>query len=149
MTDRENELLQRVEEQTGEWGGRLFRERFEQALARLAGEDAFFVEKPVEIAWIKDLYPFHSDPEHPYIQTALRASHEAAGRPAEACALSAWGDAAHLSRRLGVPTAGMGSGEPGEAHSAGEYVVLDELVAGARSVALTMLRVMQAEKSPV
>ena len=126
------------------WGGSVFCARVEHALSHLAESDPWFVEKPAEVEWIKDLYPFTSDPSHPFIQAAVAAASDVAGEPVPARVLPAWFDAAHLARKLGVPTIGMGSAADGTAHTASEYVILEDLVKGAKTVALTMRRILAA-----
>jgi len=125
---------------TGHWGGALFRARFEKALSQLSKADPWFADYPAEVSWIKDLYPYRCDPNDPLIRMAAQAATDAFGEPVELKPMTAWADAAHLARHLGVPVAGMGAGTPGEAHTAHEYVVLDDLVKGAKAVALTIHR---------
>jgi len=131
---------------TGRWGGELFRARFEEAMRRLADSDPWFAEHPAEVFWIKDLYPYRCDPDHPLMRMAAEAATDAFGEPVEMKPVTAWVDAAHLARQLGVPVAGMGAGAPGAAHTAGEYVVLDDLVKGAKAVALTAYRFFVAAR---
>lgn len=131
---------EQAEAETGQWNGSLFRARFEQAMAQLAAKDPWFASEPVDVFWIKDIYPFLCDPADPAIQLVLQAATEIEGAPAAALPMPAWFDAAHLARQLNIPTLGMGAGSPGRAHSAGEYVVIDDLVAGAKTVALTLHR---------
>ncbi|HRU07306.1 MAG TPA: M20/M25/M40 family metallo-hydrolase, partial [Candidatus Brocadiia bacterium] len=134
-----------AERQGAGWGGALFRKRFEEAMAALPSRDPWFARKPAEVSWIKDLYPARGDANSLLVREAVKAASEVAGRPVEAFVLSAWGDVAHLARQLKAQVAGMGSGAPGAAHSAGEYVVIEDLVRGAKAVALTMMRLMRDE----
>jgi len=132
-----------AERQGAGWGGALFRRRFEEVMAALPSRDPWFARKPAEVSWIKDLYPAMGDASSVLIREAVRAVSEVAGHPVEARVLNAWADAAHLIRQLRAPVAGMGSGAPGAAHSAAEYVVIDDMVRGAKAVALTMMRLMR------
>ena len=132
-----------AEAQTGHCDGRLFRARFEQAMERLAETDSWFAEEPADVFWIKDLYPFLSDASDHFIQLAATAVAEVEGAPVPVAPMPAWFDAAHLARQLNIPALGMGGGAPGCAHSSGEYVVLDDLVAAAKSLALTLCRFLK------
>ena len=127
------------------WNGAEFRERFEAAMADMAGQDPWFAEKPVEVQWLKDLYPFACDPGLPLIQTVRQAAAEVSSQPPEVTWLHAWFDAAHLARQLGIPTVGVGSGAPGVAHAGVEYAVIDDLVTGAQIVALALSRILQGD----
>jgi acetylornithine deacetylase len=129
-------------EQGMPWGGAIARARFEQAMADMAGRDPWFVEKPVEVGWIKDLYPFECDAANRWVLLAQRAASDAWGRPIPLSFLPAWFDAAHLARHLRAPVVGMGAGVSGAAHSSDEYVLLENLERNARAVALTLRRAL-------
>jgi len=124
------------------YNGVLVRERFEQAMAELARTDPWFGEMPVEVAWTKDSLPYLTDPADPFVRTAADAATAVLGRPPEIKPIQAWFDGSHLANRLGIPVVSMGMGTPGTAHSAGEYVLVDDLVAGAGAVALTLCRLL-------
>ncbi|MFC1526066.1 M20 family metallopeptidase [Candidatus Latescibacterota bacterium] len=132
-----------AEEQLGGWDGSLFRERFEQAMGGLAQGDEWFADRPAEVSWIKDMYPFACEASDPAIVIAAEAASEMRGSAVEAVANPAWFDGAHLARQLGIPVAGMGYGTPGCPHAAVEYVLLDDLFEGARAVALTLYRLLR------
>lgn len=128
--------------ESGHWDGRVFRRRFEQSMSTLSAQDEWFATKPVEVSWIKDMYPYKSDPGHDLIQLAARAAAEIEGREMEIAPMSAWFDGAHLARHLGVPVLSMGRGTPGTAHTDNEYVVVDGLLRGARAMALALHRLL-------
>ncbi len=132
-----------AEEQSGAWDGRFFRTRFQRSLAALPAADEWFGAHPVEVSWVKDLYPFWCDPHQPAIQTVLGAVAEIRGGPVPCGVNPAWLDAAHLARQLRVPTVALGAGAAGAAHGAGEYAVIDDLAAGARTVALVLHRLLR------
>lgn len=134
-----------AERLTGVWGGALFRKQFEAAMAALGEQDPWFKEEPVLLKWTTDLYPYSVDPGHPLVATAVQAAEEATGQRPEARFLGAWYDGARLSRRLGIPVIGLGHGEPGQAHTAAEQVKISDLMDGARTVALTLLRLLAAK----
>ena len=127
------------------WGGALFRERFEDAMRRLADSDPWLAERPVEVTWDKDLYPYAVPADGPFIQAVSRALEEALGRPTPTGNLDAWFDGSHLSRQLRIPVAGVGAATPGQAHSAAEHIVLDDLVGEAKAVALILRRALTGE----
>jgi acetylornithine deacetylase len=128
--------------ETGKWGSATFQAEFEKAIRDAVAGDAWLQEKPVEISWVKNPYPFETDPELAEVKTAVAAASEVFGKEIPARPMPAWFDGAHLSRMLGVPTFGMGSGTPGTPHSATEHVIVDDLLKGAKAVALTMRRLL-------
>ncbi|MFH1568855.1 MAG: M20 family metallopeptidase [Gemmatimonadota bacterium] len=132
-----------AEARTGHWDGRLFRARFESAMAALGAGDPWFARHPAEVSWIKDMYPFDVDPQDPAIRTVVAAASQVRGAPVPPEPNPAWLDAAHLARQLSVPVAGMGYGTPGCAHAAIEYVELAALSEGARALALAMHRLLR------
>ena len=134
-----------AERLTGVWGGSLFRKRFEAAMAALGEQDPWFKEEPVKVHWTTDLYPYSVDPAHPLVETAVQAAEEATGQRPEARFLGAWYDGARLSRRLGIPVIGLGHGELAQAHTAAEQVKISDLMDGARTVALSLLRLLAAK----
>lgn len=131
------------EEAFGVWDGAVFRQRFQDAMAGMGHLDEWFNRKPVRVEWIKDMYPFISDANDPLIQIVANAASEV--REEEVCVkpMTAWFDGAHLARRLGIPCVGAGRGTPGKPHSADEYVVIDDLLKGAQSLALALYRLLQ------
>jgi len=127
----------------GHWDGRLFRARFERSMADLSQRDEWFAKRPVEVAWIKDMYPFWCNPGDEYIQKVRAAISEVRGEEVEAGPVMSWFDAAHLAHQLKIPVVGLGFGTPGAAHGANEYVVLEDLFTGARTVALALSRLLR------
>lgn len=132
-----------AERETGVWGSGLIRKRFETALQDLGGRDPWFVQEPVVVTWTTDMVPFETDVRHPLVLTAVQAATEATGLTPEAGIMAAWFDGARLSKRLGIPVIGLGHGGSAQAHTASERVKIDDLTAGARTLALTLLRLMR------
>jgi len=128
------------------WGGAMFRGRFEAAMNALADVDPWFRQQPVEVSWIKDLPPFYCDPSDPAISLAGEAASEVTGKPVEIEPMAAWTDACHLAEALKIPVLCMGAGTPGQAHSAHEHVRLDDLITGARIIALTLYRYFEGNR---
>jgi acetylornithine deacetylase len=133
-----------AEQQEGHWDGRLFRARFERAMAELGSEDQWLARHPAEVGWIKDMYPFWCEPADAMIQTVIQSASQMRGSEVEAKPLMAWFDAAHLARQLQIPAVGLGFGTPGTAHGAGEYAVLEDLYEGSQTVALCLHRLLHA-----
>jgi acetylornithine deacetylase len=131
-----------AEEQQGHWGGALIRQRVESALRELAPADSWFSGQPVGINWVNDLNPFFTDERNAYVQAAVTSARQVSGPGVEVGVMRAWCDAAWLSRKLRIPVIGLGHGTPGTAHGAEEHVVLDDLHRGAKTVALTLHRIL-------
>lgn len=131
---------------TGRWGGEMFRRRFEQAMREVATIDPWFIDKPVEVSWIKDPYPYLCDAEDAAIQVAANAARDVAGTPIPVAPMAAWFDGAHLARQLGIPTFSLGHGMPGCAHAAVEFALVEDLWRGAKTVALTLYRLLQTKR---
>ena len=129
-------------DQTGVWGGGLFRERFAQAMARIGETDPWFKEHPAEVSWIKDMYPFECDPNGQEIQTVLGAASEVWQKDVKGLPMPAWFDGAHLAMKLGIPTLAVGHGAVGTAHTANEYAEVNSLLNGAKVVALALSRLL-------
>ena len=115
----------------------------EARLKELGARDEWLAGHPVEVRWIKDLYPVWCDPRQAPIALASQAVFEVRGTAVPVKPLTAWFDAAHLARQLNIPTLGLGCGTPGAAHAAGEYVVLEELFTGARTLSLILHRLLR------
>jgi acetylornithine deacetylase len=127
------------------YSGILFRKQFEELMSRMADSDPWFAQHPPEVTWIKDIPPFYSDPTHPYILLASHAAAAVSPAPVPLGILTAWTDACYLSTHLRIPALGMGAGSPGMAHTNHESVRLDDLVTGAKAVALTLHRMLVGE----
>lgn len=133
-----------AEEADGRWGGGLVRREVDAAMAGLPAVDAWFAGEPVAVTWVNDLHPFATDTENPYVRLAAATAEEVSGPGLKMGPMRAWFDAAWLSRKLRLPVIGLGHGTAGTAHSAGEYVILDDLRKGAGTVALTLHRMLSS-----
>ncbi len=128
----------------GALNGSAIRKQFEQAMVALGDEDPWFKEAPIQVEWIKDMYPFKSDASGELAKKVIQAASDVKGQPVPVTGMPAWFDGSHLSQRLGVPMLGIGSGTPGKPHSADETVRLEDLKAGARIVALALHRLLSS-----
>lgn len=126
------------------WNGALLRARIEDMLAGLGRQDPWFMEKPVNVEWLKDAPPFFSPADDEMSRVAIRTVRELAGTKVPVKPMLAWFDASHLSSVLKIPVLGVGSGTPGMSHTAGESASLDNLYRGTRSIALTLYRLLGA-----
>jgi len=130
------------EKTLGTWDGSVFRQRFEEAMADMGKVDDWFKSKPVRVEWIKDMYPFKSDPNDPLIRIVADAACEIRGKTVPVEPMGAWFDGAHLARCLGIPCVAVGCGTPGKPHSADESAVIDDLLKGAQGLALSLYRLL-------
>jgi len=112
--------------------------RFEDAVAKGSAKDDWLDENPPEVSWLKDLQPF-AIPEDARLVAELRAAYRAAlGREARVVVMSGWNDASWFHRFTGAETVLFAAGAPGSAHTAGEYVVVDDMVNGAKVLAVLL-----------
>lgn len=131
----------RSEESGAGWNGTALRSRFEAMLKALGNSDPWFRDHPVAVEWIKDVYPFYVEADDAFSKTAIQAFRDLSADPAAtAHPMPAWFDACHLSRVLGKPVLGIGSGTAGCAHGANEYVEIESLYQGTRIIALALQR---------
>lgn len=90
----------------------------------------------VEIAWWEGEAPFAGDPEHPFVQMAVRAAERVYGhRPALLPMMAGTGPVHILCGQFGVPivTAGVGYADS-RAHAPDENIRLTDFVEGARYI---------------
>jgi acetylornithine deacetylase len=128
--------------------GALVRERFEQLLAEAAGADEWLRERRPELVWAKDVPPYRladcrPEPAAAGLLAAARRGGELAwGRALEEGDLPAWYDGSHLARVGGMPAVGMGTAEPGTAHTATEFNRVGNVQRAAAAAALTALELL-------
>lgn len=128
------------------WSAAIMREAFERAMASACADDDWLRDHPADVSWIKDVYPFLTPAESPVVQAAAAAL-SPLGFPAEPKPMAAWFDAAHLAINAGIPVVGLGSGKEGVAHGPAEHIMIDDMVAGAKAVALTLHSLLAQETS--
>ena len=98
------------------------------ALRRLPGSMATMVHGPLETA-----------PDHPLAAGALECRRRVSGADDTPGAFPAWTDAALLWREAGIPCLVMGPGHLAQAHSADEWIAVDQLDEAALQYALLAL----------
>lgn len=126
----------------GQDSGRLVRELFERCLAETVGQDEYLRLVPPRVHWVKDVPAAHqTGPGAALCSVTAQACLDTAGERPAVALLGGWGDIAHAIR-AGLPAVGLGAGWPGAAHSASEKVAIRHLVTTARTLALTLHRVL-------
>jgi acetylornithine deacetylase/succinyl-diaminopimelate desuccinylase-like protein len=98
------------------------------SVRRLPGSMATLVHGPLE-----------TPPEHPLVVCALACRRQVTGAKEAPAALPAWTDAALLSREAGIPCVVMGPGHLPQAHSADEWVAVEQLEEAALQYAAVAL----------
>lgn len=127
-------------ERTGAWGAAQIREDFETRIRAAESADAWLVEHPSRITWVKDLIPF-SGPEDMPLAGRLEAAYSAvAGKSPHRLHMLGWSDASYYSALGRIPTVLYGPGVTGKPHSPDEYVEIDNLVRCTQVLALFLLR---------
>lgn len=122
------------------WNGVSVREEFARAVRRADEGDPWLREHPSTVEWVKDLVPFET-PEDAPVMSHLRKAYETAVGPSPTVEImSAWADGANIARYGGVPTVLFGPGARNAAHSADETVAIQDLVAGAKVMAVYLCR---------
>ncbi len=119
------------------WGTPVERE-VEAALLAAAQGDSWLREHPPRVAWSEDVPAALVDPEAAIVRASLAALAGTGRRPRIARETTFF-DGPTLTH-AGIPTLALGPGDIARAHTADEYVPVDELVAAAQAIALTVLR---------
>ena len=117
------------------------RQRFEETIKKVALADPWLRDHPPTVEW----RGYQFDPgriplEEPIVKTVTEAYADATGKVAQLEGMTYASDMRHLINTGETPTLIFGPGDVRNAHSPNEYVLVEELVAVARSLALTILR---------
>jgi acetylornithine deacetylase len=130
-----------VNEQAGRgWNGISVREEFAEAIQKADASDAWLCTHPSEVEWVKDLVPFETPEEAPLVQNLREAYEATIGGVPTLEIMSAWADGANIARYGGTPTVLFGPGSKDSAHSEDETVKIEDLVQGAKLVAVYLCR---------
>jgi len=124
------------------YGAGLVMDALEAAVKEAADADDWLRAHPPAVTWVKDLYPFETAADDPLVGIVASAAADVMGRPPEVEVTPAWLDAAHMTVQGGMPVVGFGCGAVGTAHSADEHLDIDTAVAGAKSVAIALYRLL-------
>jgi acetylornithine deacetylase len=120
--------------------GSVVEREFEEWIAAATAGDAWLREHPPEIAWgVGGVPPAEVAADDPIVQALVDAGRDLE-QPHELGGLDNWHDGATLTVEAGIPAVCFGPGDIHRAHTADEYVPIDDLVACAQRIALTALR---------
>jgi acetylornithine deacetylase len=121
------------------FGSRVARE-FEDWIARAAATDPWMRLHPPSVDWlIGGVPPAQVEADDPIVQVALAAT-RAIGRASELGGLDNWHDGATLIVEAGIPSICLGPGDIHLAHTAEESIAIDDLVDGAKALAVSAMR---------
>jgi len=112
------------------------------AIVNRESEDPWFLDNPSEIVWVKDLIPYEIPIDHDLVTELSKCHTAAAGRPPSVETFVAWTDASYLWNRAQTPVVLYSPGARGVAHSAVEYISIDDMRIAARAIALYAIRLL-------
>jgi acetylornithine deacetylase len=117
------------------------RRLLEETVARAAQADPWLRGHPPRVEWWGGQFAPASIPaDHPLVETVCDAYHDASGRDARVAGMTYGADMRLLVNEGGTPAVLFGPGDVRQAHRTDEYVPVSDLVAAARTLALTTLR---------
>ena len=108
------------------YGSRV-RAEIEHHVLAAAELDDWLRAHPPRFNWFVDFPPVEIDPEEPIVRSALAAVHRNGEPDAELDGFDSWADQVMLAKEGGIPTVLLGPGSILQAHTADEYVEVDEL----------------------
>jgi len=118
----------------------------ETILDKLRQEDPNLKAEAKALDWVKALPMEISKDE--YIVQSISKSLRALGREPEITTLPYWTDASSFVNLAHIPTVVFGPGDVRQAHSADEYVDIQELLTYAKTIALTILDLCNRMRTP-
>jgi acetylornithine deacetylase/succinyl-diaminopimelate desuccinylase family protein len=116
------------------------KQEFEQYIADVARTDPWLRDHPPEIEWgvLGVSFPPAEVPlDHPLVQTLASVHQEVIGKPPVVEGMAAVTDMAWTAQ-AGIPGLIYGPGDAGVAHGSGEFISLDEMLAGTEATALML-----------
>jgi acetylornithine deacetylase len=117
------------------------RRSVEEAIAMVADADSWMRENRPVVEWSGYQFdPANIPMDHPLVGTVKEAYTEATGEAAQLEGMTYASDMRHLLNTGRTPTLLFGPGDVRDAHGPDEHVEIEELVAAARTLALTALR---------
>ncbi|MEW6357743.1 MAG: M20/M25/M40 family metallo-hydrolase [Planctomycetota bacterium] len=122
------------------WNGSSVREAFVDAVRTSDRSDAWLQDHPSSVEWVKDLVPFETPADAPLVRDIRAAYETALGRTPSVEIMSAWADGANLAHYGRTPTVLLGPGAKDAAHSDDETVAIQDLVDGAKVIAVHLCR---------
>ena len=139
------EEAREAEEKGLGWGGFLVRRAFEEAVEKSAAEDEWLISNPPRVGWVKDLEPYRAEPSE-LLDAVRHAQKEILGSQRGFRPMKAWFDASHMARKLRVPVVGLGPGLPNQAHTGKERARAEDIVSGAKLVALAAVKFLGGDE---
>jgi acetylornithine deacetylase len=117
------------------------RSDFEKAIHAAAEKDSWLKEHPPEIEWFEGQFESSQTPTESPILTELAQSHKKMlGKKPSMHGVSYGSDMRFFTNNANLPAVLYGPGDVRLAHSANEFVPLEEVMAVAKVVGLTILR---------
>jgi len=117
------------------------RAELEATIAQACSRDPWLAEHPVRVQWWGGQFaPGRTDPGHPLLAEVASAHRDVTGTSPEVYGGPYGSDLRLLAGRGGIPTVQYGPGDAGIAHTADEYVPMDEVLACAEVLLRVMLR---------
>ena len=107
----------------------------EQFLRRWCETDSWLAEHPPSFAWHTEVNPSETPVDTPSVR-ALLGANAALGLPVKLGGLGSWYDGATFALETGSPALMYGPRSIDWAHTVGEYVPIDDLVACAQGIAV-------------
>ena len=121
--------------------GALVEREFSDWIAEAAAADPWLREHPPEIVWgVGGVPPAEVADGRSDRAGAARRGRRPRPDPASSAGLDNWHDGATLTVEAGIPAVCFGPGDVHRAHTADEYVPIDDLVACAQRIALAAMR---------
>ncbi len=115
---------------------------FEAVVAAACEQDRWLRDHPVEVQWWGGQFASgRTDPAHPFLATLRSAHEEVTGRTPEVYGGPYGSDLRLLTGMGGIPTVQYGPGDASVAHTADEYVAIDEVLTCAEVLMRLILRV--------
>jgi acetylornithine deacetylase len=117
------------------------RSHLEKTIEEMASADPWLRENPPSVEWRGYQFePASVSIDNPVVTTLSGAFDAATGEPPIVEGMTYASDMRHLINVADTPTLLFGPGDVRRAHGPDEYVPVEELVAAARTLALTALR---------
>jgi len=111
------------------------RAEVEEHLRRWCATDSWLAEHPPTFSWRTEVNPSETPVDAPSVR-ALLAANAALGLPVKLGGLGSWYDGATFALETGTPALMYGPRSIDWAHTVGEYVPIDDLVACAQGIAV-------------
>ena len=117
------------------------RQTLERAVHAAAEEDPWLRDHPPRVEWWGQQFePAAISPDHPLVSTVAGAAEAVRGRPTHLQGMTYGADMGLLVNHGGIPAVLFGPGDIRRAHQPDEWVEAAELLAAARSLAVTVMR---------